>query len=87
MITAAKVSTATREVVGDLEGRFGRKSLYLFGGAALIALLLLIRFSTGSSKKTAPPPPRPVTVAKAIAKDAPRYLDEIGTCAAKTGPM
>lgn len=82
MITAAKVSTATREVVGDLEGRFGRKSLYLFGGAALIAFLLLIRFSTGSSKKTAPPPPRPVTVAKAIAKDAPLYLDEIGTCAA-----
>ena len=83
MITAAKVSTATREVVDDLGERFGRKRLYIFGGAALlIALLLLLRFSTGGSKKTAPPPPRPVTVAKAIARDVPLYLDEIGTCAA-----
>ena len=32
--------------------------------------------------KTAQPPARPVTVAKAITKDVPVYLDEIGTCAA-----
>jgi len=32
--------------------------------------------------KTAQPPARPVTVAKAVAKDVPLYLDEIGTCAA-----
>jgi len=32
--------------------------------------------------KTAQPPARPVTVAKAITKDVPLYLDEIGTCAA-----
>jgi multidrug efflux system membrane fusion protein len=32
--------------------------------------------------KTAQPPARPVTVAKAITKDVPIYLDEIGTCAA-----
>jgi membrane fusion protein, multidrug efflux system len=32
--------------------------------------------------KTAHPPARPVTVAKAVAKDVPLYLDEIGTCAA-----
>ena len=32
--------------------------------------------------KTAQPPARPVTVAKAIAKNVPLYLDEIGTCAA-----
>jgi multidrug efflux system membrane fusion protein len=32
--------------------------------------------------KTAQPPARPVTVANAITKDAPLYLDEIGTCAA-----
>ncbi len=83
MITATKVSTATREVVDDLEERFGRKRLYLFGGAALvIALLLLLRFATGGNKKTPPLPPRPVTVSKAIARDVPLYLDEIGTCAA-----
>ena len=32
--------------------------------------------------KTAQPPARPATVAKAITKDVPIYLDEIGTCAA-----
>jgi multidrug efflux system membrane fusion protein len=32
--------------------------------------------------KTAQLPARPVTVAKAITKDVPLYLDEIGTCAA-----
>ncbi|PYJ68810.1 MAG: hypothetical protein DME76_11115 [Verrucomicrobia bacterium] len=32
--------------------------------------------------KTAQAPARPVTVAKAITKDVPIYLDEIGTCAA-----
>src|SRR5262249_55865479 len=83
MIAVSKVSTATREVVDDLEGRFGRKRVYLFGGATvLIALLLLIRFATSANKKSPPPPPRPVSVAKAIARDAPLYLDEIGTCAA-----
>jgi multidrug efflux system membrane fusion protein len=83
MIAVSKVSTATREVVDDLEERFGRKRVYLFGGAALfLVLLLLIRFATGVHKKTPPPPPRPVSVAKAIARDVPLYLDEIGTCAA-----
>ena len=32
--------------------------------------------------KSAQPPARPVTVAKAITKDVPVYLEEIGTCAA-----
>src|SRR6184192_4333995 len=32
--------------------------------------------------KTAQPPARPVTEAKAVTKDVPIYLDEIGTCAA-----
>lgn len=35
-----------------------------------------------TAAKAGQPPPRPVLVAKAIAKDAPLYLDEIGTCAA-----
>jgi multidrug efflux system membrane fusion protein len=83
MIAVSKVGTATREVVDDLEGRFGRKRVYIFGGAVLvIALLLLIRFATSGDKKSPLPPPRPVSVAKAIARDVPLYLDEIGTCAA-----
>jgi multidrug efflux system membrane fusion protein len=37
----------------------------------------------GAKKQAAPPaPPRLVTTAKVIAQDAPRYLDEIGACAA-----
>ena len=35
-----------------------------------------------SEVKSAQPPARPVTVAKAITKDVPVYLDEIGNCAA-----
>jgi membrane fusion protein, multidrug efflux system len=35
-----------------------------------------------SEIKTAQPPARPVTVTKAVTKDVPLYLDEIGTCAA-----
>jgi membrane fusion protein, multidrug efflux system len=35
-----------------------------------------------SEVKAAQPPGRPVTVAKALTKDVPVYLDEIGTCAA-----
>src|SRR5438477_1366901 len=35
-----------------------------------------------SEVKAAQPPGRPVTAAKAITKDVPIYLDEIGTCAA-----
>jgi len=83
MIAVSKMSTATREVVDDLEERFGRKRVYLFGGSALlIALLLLLRFATSGNKKQPPPPPRPVTVAKAVQRDVPLYLDQIGTCAA-----
>lgn len=35
-----------------------------------------------TAAKAGQPPPRPVLVTKAIAKDVPLYLDEIGTCAA-----
>ncbi|MGH8094710.1 MAG: efflux RND transporter periplasmic adaptor subunit [Chthoniobacterales bacterium] len=82
MIAASKVGSATREAVGDIEQRFGRKRLYVFAGAAgLIVLFLLIRAC--STNKVAPsPPPRPVAVGKVITQDVPLYLDEIGTCAA-----
>ena len=83
MIAASKVGTLTREAVGDLEQRFGRRRLYVLAGiAGLIALFFLFRAFSGGSKTAAPPPPRPVAVAKVITKDVPLYLDEIGTCAA-----
>jgi multidrug efflux system membrane fusion protein len=83
MIVAQKVGSVTREAVGDLEQRFGRKRLYIFGGAAgLIILLLLIRVFSSAHKPSPPPPPKPVAVATVVTKDVPLYLDEIGTCAA-----
>jgi multidrug efflux system membrane fusion protein len=53
------------------------------GGIILVifALLVLRVFLVGS-KPTPPAPIRPVLVAKVVQKDVPRYLDEIGTCAA-----
>jgi membrane fusion protein, multidrug efflux system len=51
---------------------------------AILAVLVLLRsFQRGvGTSGTAQAPVRPVTVAKAVAKDVPLYLDEIGTCAA-----
>jgi membrane fusion protein, multidrug efflux system len=56
---------------------------------AYLLFIILAAFVTyrilqyrAAEMKTAQPPARPVTVAKAITKDAPIYLDEIGTCAA-----
>jgi len=83
MIAVSKVSSATREAVGDLEQRFGRKRLYIFAGiAGLVVLLLLIRAINSGGKAASPPREKPVSVAKVITKDVPLYLDEIGTCAA-----
>ena len=83
MTTMTLVNVATRQAVGHLEHRFGRKRVYIFGGIiALVVLLLLLRSFTGRQKATPPPAPRPVDVAKVIQKDVPLYLDEIGTCAA-----
>jgi multidrug efflux system membrane fusion protein len=83
MATMTRVNVATRQAVGQLEHRFGRKRVYIFGGAiALVALLLVVRAFTGGQKASPPPAPRPVDVAKVIQKDVPLYLDEIGTCAA-----
>jgi membrane fusion protein, multidrug efflux system len=51
--------------------------------AVLTVLVLLRSFQRGvGTLKTAQAPARPVTVSKAITKDVPLYLDEIGTCAA-----
>lgn len=83
MTTMARVNIATREAVGHLEHRFGRKRVKVIGGIiALVLLLLLVRAFVGRQKTASPPAPRTVEVAKVIQKDVPLYLDEIGTCTA-----
>jgi multidrug efflux system membrane fusion protein len=83
MNTIAKANVMTRERVEHLERRFGRKPIYVVGGAIiLIALIVLLRGLAGRKPENPPPPPRTVTTAKVIAKDVPLYLDEVGTTAA-----
>lgn len=83
MTTLAKAGVATREQVEHIERRFGRKRLYLFGGAVLLIVLVLIFRGVGGKKKEQPvPAPRPVETAKVIQQDVPLYLDEIGTTTA-----
>jgi membrane fusion protein, multidrug efflux system len=83
MKTVTELKDTTHDVVGNLEQRFGRKRLYIFGGAIVVVLLLLVLRACGAKQKPSPPPPpRPVAVVKVVQKDVPRYLDEIGTCAA-----
>src|SRR6266480_1590348 len=48
MTTMARVNVATRQAVGHLEHRFGRRRVYVFGGIiTFIVLLLLVRAFTG----------------------------------------
>jgi membrane fusion protein, multidrug efflux system len=83
MRTVAELKVATHDAVGNIEQRFGRKRVYIVSGiAVLVLVLLLFRAFVGRQKPLPPPPPRPVAVAKVVQKDVPRYLDEIGTCAA-----
>jgi multidrug efflux system membrane fusion protein len=78
-----RVNIATRQAVGHLEHRFGRKRVHIIGGIiAAIVLLLVLRSFVGRQKPAPPPAPRAVEVAKVIQKDVPLYLDEIGTCTA-----
>jgi membrane fusion protein, multidrug efflux system len=83
MTTMTRVNVATREAVGHLEHRFGRKRVHVIGGIiAVVVLLLLFRAFVGRQKANPMPAPRPVDVAKVIQQDVPLYLDEIGTCTA-----
>jgi membrane fusion protein, multidrug efflux system len=84
MTTLTRVNLAARDLVGDLEQRVGgkRKLYVIFGFVALFVLIGLIHSFSGGKKPPAAPPSRNVLVAKVITKDAPVYLDEIGTCAA-----
>src|SRR5438045_4680326 len=82
MTTMAKASLHTRDAVGKLEHRCGRKRLYWGGGLiVLVALVLTLRTIANRPKQTQPPAPRPVTTAKVTTKDVPLYLDEIGSTA------
>lgn len=83
MTTMAKANLITREAVGKLEHRFGRKRLYWGGGLILLVVLaLMLRGFTSKEKTPTRPGPRPVTAAKVITQDVPLYIDEVGTCAA-----
>jgi multidrug efflux system membrane fusion protein len=83
MTTMAAARTAARDQVAHLERRFGRKRVYLVAvGIALLLALLFLRALATRQRAQPSPPPRPVAVAKVITKDAPLYLDEIGTCTA-----
>lgn len=83
MTTTSRSNVTARETAGNLERRFGRKRLYVFGAVILfVLLLLLIRSGTGKQKESSAPPPRAVTTAKVLSRDVPLYLEEIGTCTA-----
>ena len=83
MATMEKVNVAKRATIADLERKWGRKRLYLIGGAIAIVLLLLVIRLVSTHKSPPPaPPPRIALVSKVVQKDVPVYLDEIGTCAA-----
>ncbi len=79
----SRANIATRGAVEHLERRFGRKRVYLLGGAiVVVALVLILRGFATRKKETPPPGPRAVETAKVIQRDVPLYLDEIGNCAA-----
>ncbi len=61
--------------------RVPRWAYALFAVLAVLVLLRSLRHGV-PSPQAKQPPGRPVTVAKAVSKDVPVYLDEIGTCAA-----
>ena len=61
--------------------RIPRWGILLFVILAAFAVARTLQRGVETAKKTQPPV-RPVLVAKVISKDVPRYLDEIGTCAA-----
>ena len=83
MKAVTELKVATREAVGNIEQRFGRKRVYIAGAILVVLLvLLLVRAIALRQKPPLPPPPRPALVARVLTKDVPIYLDEIGSCAA-----
>src|SRR5436190_6493630 len=66
---------------GKKQQRIPRWGIFLFVLLAAFAVARTLQRGVATAKSTQPPV-RPVLVAKAISKDVPIYLDEIGTCAA-----
>src|SRR5437763_525782 len=66
---------------GKKQQRIPRWGIFLFVILAAFAVAKTLQRGVATAKSTQPPV-RPVLVAKAISKDVPIYLDEIGTCAA-----
>jgi membrane fusion protein, multidrug efflux system len=79
---ATEVQETTRvKTTGGKKQRFPRWGVFLF--VVLAAFAVARTWQRGvETGKTTQVPVRPVLVAKVISKDAPVYLDEIGTCAA-----
>lgn len=82
MISASKTQVGRSELAASVERRLDRKWVYLGVGALGLIVILFFLRTCSSVEKSSGPPPRPVSVAKVVVKDAPLYLDEIGTCAA-----
>src|SRR2546421_3011151 len=80
---AATEVQETRRVKTDRvsKQRIPRWGIFLFVILAAFAVARTLQRGVQQAK-TNQPPVRPVLVAKVISKDAPLYLDEIGTCAA-----
>ena len=69
MTTLAKANIVTREAVGKLEHRFGRKGLYLGGGIILLVVLFCCCAEFRNEEKAPTrPAPRPVATAKVTRK-------------------
>ena len=66
---------------GKKQQRIPRWGIFLFVLLAAFAVARTLQHGVATGKSTQSPV-RPVLVAKVISKDVPRYLDEIGTCAA-----
>jgi multidrug efflux system membrane fusion protein len=66
---------------------YGAMRRVSFSPAALGLALFLPALFAGACQKKGPPsferPPAPVSVAKAVARDVPIYLDEVGKCVAR----
>jgi multidrug efflux system membrane fusion protein len=70
-----------RTITAKPQQRIPRWAIFLFVVLGAFAVARTLQRGV-EAKKATQPPVRPVLVAKVIAKDAPVYLDEIGTCAA-----
>jgi len=79
--TDVQETNRVRTINAKPQQRIPRWAIFLFVVLGAFAVARTLQRGV-EAKKATQPPVRPVLVAKVIAKDAPVYLDEIGTCAA-----